>query len=1128
MADKNGNPQQCRNAQFSKRPMMNPGICPFKGPDIAIVPMRYALDRSRYDVDPTRLTPLSAEGKWKYPPKLQSRSYTLRQLRDGFVYVYDETVEALHEYRFSAQDASLTRIVWPDAEPSEDIRSVQGESRTHLWYPRTHKLRMAFSPYQWTARMCRMMAASGVKRASWLRELDLRDYTRHMTAGHALPLTRLSKQVVADVDPYPISHDGRFADSAHPPVADEEGKYPPVPLAADVVWTGSVEDKFSSVLIALDDPLAMLEDLSMQLASDQAALHAFELEHEHALNIANVVENLCGVGGDKTLLPGSVAKDEVKARQYIRDIEAYFEQLQIEDDLKQSADGQALGLIEPPSAVLSEEIKVNYGSLPDPALRKGWQDRSKWRREVDLEAARDYTEIQQAQRKTLREQVTETQDDIKVLGGHIGTDPIALFIDTTSPVSLLCLLDVMSDLLCNLSQDLGFSRWLRDEEEKSKTLFGLTRFGFSQPIKDALTDEANRVVQGISDITALAGRTGELNGFLTHDALAEKPWIKALSEPAQMTLNALVELAKGAGKATLENIQLAFFPVDSRVSKGAVSDNAALMLRNLLMGHVLLDHPEKLQINEDFAKRHAAWKAELNKGRELYRTAQYRWLYQAKQYDRRATAQLMQDIQRELQLHRLNEPLLFDYRGQRYGEVMQAKIANFFATHGQLTNAWTNQAKAWSTEHGLNAGAITWGIAAINLLNTLVTYETVSRDGELSKKDWAKVASAAAYTGNALMAVFVETAWGVMKDLSVPGSDSKPIKITQQSAAQWKAMGKPAWGKLIKGFGARLIGLGGFAVVAAALEWWDLKEDIDRTDAVLDKRIMKVKNSAALGFFAIGTAQVVAGVSALAGYGLLTAWVMHPLFLGVAALIGLVYLLSTLALNHLKRDVVGHWLHKCRWSRYPEERFSDKVEENQTFLEIQLAPGLFVKPTFEITHHYSPSVGSLPQETQNGAWVQLLLPEVLRGELVHVNLAASGRPFSTFPVERIGSSLKDYVTGYGTVEAIAQWRNASSSKTQTRLNDPPHKAFPPAGEDVLWQTWVPLSNNAQYLELQVWYPTETLAIRPGDNGYRYQIELAPEGVSDNSESRVVGSIKNSLQVETLGGREDAALLPVPL
>jgi hypothetical protein len=669
--------------------------------------MRYALDRSRYDVDPAQLTPLSAESKWEYFKPLKSRSHTLRQLRDGFVYVYDEADESLHEYRYSAVDASLTRIVWSETSPTLDIRSEEGESRTHLLYPRTHKLRIAFSPWQWTKRTCELMITSGVNRISWMRELDLREYSRTMSVRHALPLTRLSKRVVADVDPFPVNHDGRFSDSAHPSVADEEGKYPSVALAADVLWTGTVPDKSSAVLIALDDPLAKLEDLGMQLAADQAALHEFQAEHEHALNIAVVVEKLCGVGGDKALLPASVRDDEVKTRQYIRDIEAYFEQLQVEDDASQGQDSLTYGLAERPSQMLGEDLKADYGSLPDPSLRKSWQDRSKWRREVDLDAARDYSETQQAHLKTLRTRVTETQEDIKVVAEWIGTEPMRLFIDTTNTPSLLCLLEVASDLLCNLSQDLSFSGWLQKEEEKGKTLFGLTRFGFSHSIKQALTDEANRLMQSVSDFTALAGRAGELNGFLNHETLAEKPWMKALTEPAQLTLKALADVAKGAGKTALENIQLAFLPVDSRLSKGAVGDNAALMLRNLVMGHVLLSHPEKLQINEDFAKRHAAWRADLKKGRALYQTAQHRWLYQAKEYDRRATAKLMQDIQHEQKLHLLSEPKPFDYHSKRYAEAMQNKISTFFARNGQLTQEWSNQAKAWSSEHGVNAAAIT-------------------------------------------------------------------------------------------------------------------------------------------------------------------------------------------------------------------------------------------------------------------------------------------------------------------------------------------------------------------------------------------------------------------------------------
>lgn len=145
-----------------------------------------------------------------------------------------------------------------------------------------------------------------------------------------------------------------------------------------------------------------------------------------------------------------------------------------------------------------------------------------------------------------------------------------------------------------------------------------------------------------------------------------------------------------------------------------------------------------------------------------------------------------------------------------------------------------------------------------------------------------------------------------------------------------------------------------------------------------------------------------------------------------------------------------------------------------------------------------------------------------------MNLTATGRPFPGFPVERVGDSLKDCFSGYGTVEAVAQWRRVSLLKTQTRFNEPPQTISPPADEDVIWQTWVPLTESAKYLELQVWYPEHILTIREGDQGYRYQIELIPEGESDGSESRVVGSSKNSLTVESLGGRADALQLPVPL
>jgi len=87
--------------------------------------------------------------------------------------------------------------------------------------------------------------------------------------------------------------------------------------------------------------------------------------------------------------------------------------------------------------------------------------------------------------------------------------------------------------------------------------------------------------------------------------------------------------------------------------------------------------------------------------------------------------------------------------------------------------------------------------------------------------------------------------------------------------------------------------------------------------------------------------------------------------------------------------------------------------------------------------------------------------------------------------------------------------------------------MPPAGESVIWQTWVALTEEAQYLEMQVWYSPEVLASGEGDRGYRYQLELEKEGVTDKKDTRISSLDTSELQVQILGGRKNAIAMPVP-
>ncbi|MBW8021711.1 hypothetical protein E0H95_11505, partial [Pseudomonas syringae pv. tomato] len=530
MTDKNGTHRQRRAALFPKTPATATSLCPFRGPNIAIVPVRYALDRSRYDADPAQLKPLPKDGQWAHLPTLKTRSYTLRQLYDGYVYVFDETAGTLHEYAASASDGHLSRIVWTDAHIGNDQRSGAGEGQPFVLYPRDHRLHIAFSPLQWTWRMCEHMRSHAPSRALWMKALDLASYCLTMAEPDTLPLDRIA-EAVADIDKDCVVEDGRFADSAIPSVRPpSEGAEPyPLwaPLGADVFWQGSVYDQDSSLVIALNDPLAVFNDLGMQLAADQAAFREWQSAHEHKIQIAQTVATLCGAESEAEKLPASVRGDALRTHQYLSEVEAYFEQCILEEAQISSSNVPGDFLLLPDmfkSLDMRKSIETRYGSAPTDEGAQAWKDRHKWRREVDLSSARQYLLQHLPTGDKRLQQVRDTQSDFQHWAAHIGTEPLKLFIDTTHPKTLLYLQTIMLNLQIIYAQDSAANAWLAEQEANTSSLFGTLRYGFSPALKHALHQEADALLNGLGDVTNLATRIGELNGVLNHQGFADKPW----------------------------------------------------------------------------------------------------------------------------------------------------------------------------------------------------------------------------------------------------------------------------------------------------------------------------------------------------------------------------------------------------------------------------------------------------------------------------------------------------------------------------------------------------------------------------------------------------------------------------
>jgi hypothetical protein len=1118
MADKTGNLQDRGDMRFQDKPLGSPGLCPFKGADIAIVPVRYALDRSHHDPDPTALKPLPKDGVWTDLPDLISRKYTLRQLYDGYVYVFDETAKTFHEYRYSVSDSLLSRVKWLEQDIGQDQRSTMtGESKAFLLYPRTHTLHIGYSPKQWTWRICEHMRSSPYSRALWMKALDLNGYCRTMAERDTYPLDQMA-EAVADVDhDKACTDDQRFADSAIPTCSVEEGDTAFVGTAADSYWLARVPDQLSSLIIALDDPLAVLNDLGTQLTNDQVIYGQWQTEHEHKSQMAQTVTALCGAASAPDKLPASVKDDPVRARKYLRDVDEYFTQRSYEENPPGVAPGEIIIVLQHlfPSVSMRKQLESRYGGSPTEEEYVNWVGRSKWRQEIDLIGAHAYLIEHQAAGEKLLQQVRDTQEDLRTWAEHIGTEPMKLFIDTNNPKTLLYLMSIMATLQTIISKDIATSAWLAEEEIEARSLFGLITFGFSAALKDALGKHANEFIGGISDQANVASRAGELNGALNHEGFANAPWMLALKQSTRDTFKALNDVAKGKGKAVIESILLALVPSNSRLSSGK-QQNLPALLRNMLIDQVLLSASDKIGIDNNIHKKLGQWKRQWQILNKQIKEANHLWTYQTAYGSRAGISGRLQELKAKLQLHELSRPSILDYQNNQYADQLRAKMKEFAGSGADVAKEWHGKAKEWSQQLGGIATAVTYGVIMLNFLNTALTYRDLTRDGEFSKADMVKVTYNLGYSASLLMAVFVNAPWQVVK-AAEPFVDGKSVGILEKTAAFWKKQGKPAWADAVFKFRRALAGVGGFAIFASVLELMELMGDLDKAKSSIEKKLIITK-ILAVGVMGIGG--LVQLTSTFILYDSLAFAVMNPWFAVAMAVVGVIYLIASFALNYFKQDNVGWWLRKSCWSISSEHRYGNTLEENleesRSLTEIQLSPQVFVKCTLRTGPNPNSYSGLGNTLIKNGAWVQIRLPQVLRGHLIQVNVAVSKRSLPIFPVELTDEPVQKAFEENGQFVSVEKLGNVSNNPYRFDPNLWNYPAMPPGNEDVIWQTWVPFNHDADFLELQIWYPTGVLADNKEMRGYLYQISLeeAPQMTSDGSSNTEL-SIQKKNRSETI-------------
>ncbi|WP_421208656.1 toxin VasX [Aeromonas sp. 602396] len=510
-------PNQAAGAAGNKDCKSPVGTCPFKNKEIALVPVRYALDEV-FEAPAKQPHPLPAK-HFKGPLALKANPYTLRQLRDGWLYVFDEKIKMLDEY---------------EVKGSQFIHASKG-SKGHLLYSANHKVAMAFSHQRWTERLKKEYCEQNSLRSKGMRSFNLLSLASKMGGEHAGLLDLLSTHV-ADMG---LPNKG-FVESCATLKAPEG-------VAPGLLWrdkpAGSAEaskagmpDLQSALVVALDDLISDMHDVTERL-SDIAIRHEQPFnddETRHRWTMASITEMLALPPLDEGSLPASARGDRLATFKLKKQLHSY---LVAKYDYKER---QGIGHhyidLGAEQRLMAQHAQLKQlGLNPDkwaswPGVR--FDDEVNWSGLEEI--IQQYAQGVDA----LRPRWLTSYDDALQLLQALPTSPLLLGLDSQTE-------DAQTQLLASSCQWL-FSLFLAPNTKRGEQLTkalkkgalpALAHYGFDLEVKKEL--EKNPDWLGVGNITGVANALAAMEAIANNDFLSNSKLFGGLHEGAKATMSAL-------------------------------------------------------------------------------------------------------------------------------------------------------------------------------------------------------------------------------------------------------------------------------------------------------------------------------------------------------------------------------------------------------------------------------------------------------------------------------------------------------------------------------------------------------------------------------------------------------------
>ncbi|TMX45096.1 hypothetical protein DA099_18905 [Photobacterium damselae] len=892
----------------TKSPSSPAGTCPLQTKEVGIIPVRYAIDAT---MGTKALFPLPEGDDWQ-PTFNINLPYTLRQLRDGWLYVYSKKQKVLHTYQI--ENAVFT------------AQHEGGTCAACLTYDSDDTLWLSYSHQRWTSRLIELFSTEEKYREQWMRQLNIQAFRLRMKGHHAGMAKKLESSV-ADIGSVTQDIINGFAITSTPLNADdtesnsgfEFNKAKPANPASTYQVTLPESNVGNGLFIALEDPLADITDIALKLGS----LHAQKErvfgsdEDKHKQLISEFVRSIARVPYDPKTAPEALKTKLKDNPQEVLKFESVLNQyLRYQSPLNQAQYGSeaytANALYEQPRREAQSILNNTYHYTPTDKDFEHFESRKKNIDLVDWDKMSIFINEKYAKLKAIEgdaaTMLAELNRAFKDLGGYaarVGVD----IEETQGQLYLNTLFGHLFPLMAAVSQ-----KWDAAEED---TLLALAPFyyspEFSKAINKAIPNDALSVTNA-SDMTNMVSRLGESIGFIYDGRIPES------DEATKALITRVIQAAKNAittaGDHVWDGLMDGLFP--HQVSGESGLDSGL----RLMVARSLVSKEGKLLISSDYVSKFDSFNDKLN---PLLQKAEQ---LSGQLYANGTTAMRnnLNEIKEKIAKLIADEmPLLIKFEQEAMNDAVRGKLAasmsRFTSTVGQ------------AVDNVNGVGTVVGGFAAIcNLWNLWAVSQQVTSklNNANSTQEQADVyielASALSWTLSAFA--------GVGRDSQVIAS-----KFVEKSIRE--AIGLSASNleqqMVIKRFVAAAKVTAIFGLFAASTEIYLTGRQWQQSDDVFERILLVGKGGALIAQDVVSAFQLVRvfGSTALLGE-IVAAWMVSTLFYA-----GIAYLLFSALYNYFHRDEMQKWLLHCTWGKSPKPQ---TLEHELTALE-----NIIWKPNIELT-----------------------------------------------------------------------------------------------------------------------------------------------------------------------------------